>query len=540
MPHPSGSFPKTQLPLSFPFRFYGQSFYGQTFNRVYINPHGYLTLTQDCVKAGCNDQFALTNSGVNDLIFAFANSPIIAPFFSTLDPGNTGEVYVKSLPDRWVMTFVNVQQPGRPETNTFQVVLHADGTIRFAYNGIGNKHGHVGLSVGLFWGMSETNTFNVNWSTTLTRRMRNPYPFFETFTGDFGGQQSGDNFDLDRNVMVFFPNDNGSYEVIRQQFTGAAPASKIFFDSAIDGDVDLFSINPDSSDRANLTSSRSDDFDPTLSPDGTRIAFDSYRDDPDAVNEEIYLMNRDGTGLLRLTNNTADDFAPIWSPDGTKILFRSNRNGNYEIFVMNADGSDQRSLTGYSGDTSPVWSPDGTKILVSSDRDGIGGLYVMNADGSGITHLPNTGTFGGNSDSFGRWSPDGTRIAFNSFRNGEGEIFIVNADGSGLFNLTNHASGDFVSGWSPDGTKIMFQSVRDGNFKVYVINADGSGLVKLTNLALTEFAGAWSPDSTQITITVFDGLDSTSIYVVNADGTGLRQLVNNGVRNFVSEWKNIP
>ncbi len=540
LPHASGSFPKTQLPLAFPFRFYGQSFYGQTFNRVYVNPNGYLTLTNECVKSGCNDQFTLTSTGVNDLIFAFANSPIIAPFFSTLDPGNTGEVYVKSLPDKWVMTFVNVQQPGRPETNTFQVVLNADGTIRFAYNGVGNKHGHVGLSVGLFWGMSETINFNVNWSNTLTRRMPNAYPFFETFTGDFNGQQSGDNFDLDHNVMVFFPNDNGSYDVIRQQFTGAAPASKLFFDSAIDGDVDLFSINSDGSDRVNLTSSRGDDFNSAVSPDRTRIAFDSYRDDPDAVNEEIYVMNVDGTGLVRLTNNTSDDFAPSWSPDGTKILFRSNQNGDYEIFIMDADGSNQRSLTGYSGDSGPVWSPDGTKILVNSDRDGLGGLYVMNADGTNVTHVDNTGTFNGNSDSFATWSPDGTRIAFHSYRNGEGEVFIVNADGSGLFNLTNNPSADFAPRWSPDGSKIMFQSWRDGNFKVYVINPDGTGLVKLTNLAFTEFFGAWSPDGTQISIDVFDGFDSVSLYVVNADGTGLRPLVTNSVRNFIYQWKNIP
>ena len=270
------------------------------------------------------------------------------------------------------------------------------------------------------------------------------YSFFEMFTGDFGGQ-SGSNFDLDWNVMVFFPNNDGSYDVIRQQFIGTPPTSKIIFDSSIDGDIDLFTINPDGSDRVNLTNNTGEDFDPVLSPDGTRIAFDSYRDDPDAFVEEIYVMKLDGTGLVRLTNNTADDYDPKWSPDGTKIIFQSNRTGNYELFIMNADGRHQHSLTGNGSDSNPVWSPDGTKILVNSFRDGTGGLYVMNADGTGITHLANTGFFGGNNDAFGQWSPDGTRIAFHSYRNGEADIFIVNADGSGLINLTNHPSGRFRS-----------------------------------------------------------------------------------------------
>jgi len=535
--HAPGSFPKTEFQLQFPFRFYGQSFYGKTASHVYLNSNGFLSLDNTCVQSACNDQFGLTINSINDTIFAFANTPVIAPFLSTLDPGSTGQVYVKSLPDKWMATFVNVQQPGHPETNTFQVALHPDGTIRFAYNGVGTKHAHVGLSTGLFFGTTE-NSRTINWSATPVRRMPSPYSFFETFTGDFSGQP-GSNFDLDRNVMVFFPNDDGSYDVIRQQFTGPGPASKIIYDGSLDGDNDLFSINPDGSDRVNLTNNTSYDFDPTLSPDGTRIAFDSYRDDPEGFVGEIYVMKLDGTGVVRLTNNTDDEYNPIWSPDGTKILFYSNRNGDYEIFIMNADGSNQHSLTGYAGDSSPVWSPDGSKILVSSDRNG-GGLYVMNADGSGITQVANTGTFGGNRDASAVWSPDGTRIAFHSYRNGEGDVFIVNADGSGLINVTNNPSGDFNPRWSPDGTRILFDSFRNGNFELYVSNADGTGPVRLTNSATHKTNGRWSPDGTQVVFTSNDDADTASLFIVNANGTGLKPLVNNGARNFSLEWRTIP
>jgi len=91
------------------------------------------------------------------------------------------------------------------------------------------------------------------------------------------------------------------------------------------------------------------------SPDGTRIAFQSNRDG----NYEIYVMDADGSNQTNLTNNPADDMFPVWSPDGTKIAFMSNRDGNWEIYVMNADGSNQTNLTNNIGDDMyPMWSPD--------------------------------------------------------------------------------------------------------------------------------------------------------------------------------------
>ena len=96
------------------------------------------------------------------------------------------------------------------------------------------------------------------------------------------------------------------------------------------------------------------DFSPTWSPDGSRIAFDSERDG----NLEVYVMNADGTGQTRLTDNPAADGVPAWSPDGSRIAFMSNRDGDYEIYVMNTDGSGQTRLTVNSAaDVAPAWSP---------------------------------------------------------------------------------------------------------------------------------------------------------------------------------------
>ena len=100
-----------------------------------------------------------------------------------------------------------------------------------------------------------------------------------------------------------------------------------------------------------------------------KIAFRSDRDG----NGEIYVMNADGTNQTRLTNNSAEDIWPSWSPDGTKIAFMSDRDGNGEIYVMNADGTNQTRLTNNSAtEYCPSWSPDGTKIVFMSNRDGGG------------------------------------------------------------------------------------------------------------------------------------------------------------------------
>jgi len=116
------------------------------------------------------------------------------------------------------------------------------------------------------------------------------------------------------------------------------------------------------------------------------IAFYSYRD----RNYEIYVMNEDGSNQRNLTNNLGSDRNPSWSPDGKKIAFDSNRDGDVEVYVVNADGSNQKRLTNNPGyDFVSSWSPDGKKIVFDSYRDGNREVYVMNADGSNQKRLTN-------------------------------------------------------------------------------------------------------------------------------------------------------
>ena len=106
-----------------------------------------------------------------------------------------------------------------------------------------------------------------------------------------------------------------------------------------------------------------------------KIAFHSRRDG----NWEIYVMNPDGTDQTRLTHNEASNMFPDWSPDGTRITFHSRRDGNWEIYMMNSNGTGQTRLTfNEAADQGPHWSLDGHQISFQSQRDGNWEIYVMN------------------------------------------------------------------------------------------------------------------------------------------------------------------
>jgi TolB protein len=223
-------------------------------------------------------------------------------------------------------------------------------------------------------------------------------------------------------------------------------------------------------------------------------------------NNELFLINADGSGLRRLTRNAVPDGDAVWSPDGRKIAFLSQRDGTgADVFVMNADGSDQRNLTRKPGnEVAPAWSPDGRAIVYSAVPPGqplwAGGgisasgpfrdVYVMNADGSDQRNLTHTQEA---EEWPGGWSPDGRTIAFAAYDGRSFRIFVINADGSGKRALTHEVTDTFMS-WSPDGRKMAF--FDDG--ALFVVNADGSGLRRLARNVAFQGGPSWSPDGQKL------------------------------------------
>ncbi|MBU7018161.1 MAG: PD40 domain-containing protein [Theionarchaea archaeon] len=254
-------------------------------------------------------------------------------------------------------------------------------------------------------------------------------------------------------------------------------------------DLDIWVMSARGTNVKRLFCSPSIDGFPSFSADGERIAFVSNRDD---WRYAIYVMDSDGNNMERLTAYPCRKFTftfwPRWSPDGTKIVFISDRNGNSEICVMDADGSNEINVSNNPWeDSQSSWSPDGTKIVFTSDRDGNHEIYVMNPDGSNQKRLTNTTSWEGSP----AWSPDGTQIAFTSNREGSSDIYVMNTDGSNQRRLTRDSAADGGPIWSPDGTKIVFTSDRDCNDEIYIMDSDGSNLRRLTRNFAEEFACSW-------------------------------------------------
>ncbi|MBM4192887.1 MAG: hypothetical protein FJ202_00710 [Gemmatimonadetes bacterium] len=210
---------------------------------------------------------------------------------------------------------------------------------------------------------------------------------------------------------------------------------------------DIYTANVDGSDMRRITNYGVYTAEGVLSPDGKRIVFTSLKDG----DLDIYTMNVDGADVRRLTNTPGYDGGPWWSPDGKQIVYRANhptdaaelkdyqnllaqravRPAKVELWVMNADGSNQRQVTRLGGaNFGPSWTPDGRKIIFSSNHKDPRGrnfdLFLVNLDGSGLEQLTTDPGF----DGFPMFSPDGRRLIWGAgrFAKGERDVNLFIAD----------------------------------------------------------------------------------------------------------------
>ena len=269
-----------------------------------------------------------------------------------------------------------------------------------------------------------------------------------------------------------------------------------------------------------------------------QIVFESTRDGQ----HEIYRMNADGSGQTRLTTNPATDNLPAISPDGTKVAFTSDRlggPGSSDIFVMDIDGGGVTRLTSDAGiELQPAWSPDGTKIAYTGSSIEQFEIFVVDAAGGTPVDVTNTPA----NESNAAWSPDGSQLAFTSTRDGNNEIYRAPADGMGsATRLTNNSADDHDPDWSPDGQKLAFYSDRTPRSgccgSVWTMNAsDGLGATNISGGPIFDADPSWSPDGTRIAfVRDFIG-QNFHIVTALADGSNQVRLTFAGTRNSFPDW----
>ena len=274
-----------------------------------------------------------------------------------------------------------------------------------------------------------------------------------------------------------------------------------------------------------------------------KIAFTSDRDG----NREIYVMNADGSSQTRITNNSISDDHPTWSPNGKRIAFISQRQtGEYAIFLMNADGTGKTEITTVNYQPSQYygtgwtisWSPDGSRLVFVNVQGNVGSLYIVNADGTNRRFLTN----GYNP----AWSPDGAKILFirGAF---PWTLHTIKPDGTDLRTLPplpNYYNWYYDATWSPTGSEIAITAFDAANEVIFIANADGSNPREFhsqcseLSLGCSRLAApSWSPDGRSIAFLSWGLQSGIEIYVKDIAGGESRRLTDTGGNNSDPSWQ---
>ena len=245
---------------------------------------------------------------------------------------------------------------------------------------------------------------------------------------------------------------------------------------------------------------------------------------------EIYVGDAEGTSTIKSTNAKGGYLA--WSPDGKQFAFyhKYDDRKTWSIHTMNIDGTNRQRLTHEKNkwDNSPAWSPDGSKIVFAreywdSEKNWHPEIWIMNADGSEQTQIKSLRGGGPNISS------DGRIVFHTEFKDKKGEISIVDIDGNNLIHLTDNEAEEQHPEISPDGKQIVFMSNRDGNHEIYVMNIDGSNQKRLTNNDIDDWYPSWSPDGSKIIFSSVKDYKTRKkdIYSMNTDGSSLKKIISN-------------
>jgi Tol biopolymer transport system component len=273
------------------------------------------------------------------------------------------------------------------------------------------------------------------------------------------------------------------------------------------------------------------------SADSARIAFGSHRDG----NWEVFVTDADGRNQTRLTRRNGHTRFPLWSPDRTRIAFATQIGDaaeGWDFWVMKADGTGARRLcSGLVAKSGREWSPDGGRIAITRVVDGNVDVYVIEGATGRLSRLttsanvdrdptwsPDGVHIAFTSERDGNWSPDGERLLFVSARTGTAELHLMNVDDLQVVQLTNraHSSSD-VPRWSPDGSLIAFQIAQGARYDIGVLRLRDRQQKVLVGTPHNDGSYSWSPDGRRLAYISGPG-GRENLYVIDVESARTTQL----------------
>lgn len=250
--------------------------------------------------------------------------------------------------------------------------------------------------------------------------------------------------------------------------------------------------------------------------------------------KDLYIMDADGANQRALTNDRNLAAAPCWGYGGAEVYFTSYKEHNPDLWVLRLSDDETGVVSSHPGfNLSPSWCEKTQRVVLTLSKDGNSEIYSMNYRGGNLKRL----TYERAIDASPCWSPDGNQIVFTSDRSGSPQIYLMDSEGLNVRRLTFQGSYNDSSVWSPLGDRIAFASRKGGYFHIFLMNTDGSNWVQLTEGSSNNEDPAWAPDGHHLAFTS-DRTGSTQIFMINDDASILVQLTKNG-KNQSASWSPI-
>lgn len=307
----------------------------------------------------------------------------------------------------------------------------------------------------------------------------------------------------------------------------SSAGNPIVFTSDIDGNREIFSIDPEQAELVNLTKSAANEYAPALSPDGTRLAFLSGDDSHNTLH--VIALNEETDNRTSVSEIDGSHRDHSWAPSSERLAYLVQNGGEPSTHVAGYDGSAAMELTTIAANEVGGWSHDGSSVVFAVRGGPQQGIYIRNPDGVNEVRLTDK------LDYSPVWSPNAHKIAFISERDGNAEIYVMNSDATELKRITQNGGTDYDIAWSPNGRKLAFVSDRDGNPEIYVADIRDGEVSRLTRNGVRDDQPVWSRDGNRIAfVSYLDG--DGEIVVMDPDGKNQQRLTNNGYDDYAPTW----